>query len=77
MTVMAVARHNGMVLTYDTNDVEDVAFSTPSDVRELPPQPGDEGVRRELGQAHLHLSVHFKPGKRARWMSEEELISNG
>lgn len=74
---MRVARHGDAVLAYDTDDVEGVEFSTPSDVRELPPQPGDRGVRRELGQAHLHLAVHFKPGKRPRWFKEEELTSNG
>lgn len=69
---MRIYEHEGgAVLTYDSDDVESYEISTPNDVRELPAQPGDKGVRRELGQAHLNLTVHFKPGKRARWVNEE------
>lgn len=73
MTRLVVAVHDGAALTYDTDDVEWLEFSTPNDVHELPSQPGDKGMRRELGQAHLHLTVHFKPGKRALWVKEVEV----
>lgn len=49
-------------LVYDTDDVE--SFETPVDVHDVT-RPGDEGYRRELGQAHLLL--HFRPGRRPLW----------
>lgn len=75
MALMRVARHAGLVLAYDTDDVEGLEFATPNDVHDVT-RPEDTAVRRELGQAHLHLAVHFKPGKRALWFKEEELTAH-
>lgn len=72
MAVMQVYEHEGMVLTYDTDDVEDFELATPSDVIDITP-PGATSYKRKLGQAHLSLTVHFKPGKRALWIKKEEL----
>ncbi len=69
MTIMRVAAINGVVLTYDTDDVEDVRISTPNDVHDVGVTPSGY-VRRELGQAHLHLHVDFKPGKRPLWVDQ-------
>lgn len=69
--LLTLAKHKNRVLVYDPADVEHMELSTPCDVHELP-DDGSEFVRRELGQAHVHLSLHFKPGKRARWISFEE-----
>ena len=71
MTVMRVATINGMVLTYDTDDVEDVRISTPNDVHDVVVTPSGY-VRRKLGQAHLHLRVDFKRGKRPLWVKDDE-----
>lgn len=50
-------------LVYDPADVE--SFETPHNVIDVT-EPDDKGHRRELGQAHLHLT--FKNGKRSRWV---------
>jgi len=71
-TTLSLARHQNRVLVYDPADVEHMELSMPNDVRELPTEPEDTHVRRELGQAHVHLSLHFKEGKRARWVPAEE-----
>lgn len=71
MTRMNVAKHAGLTLVYDTDDVEDYAVSTPHDVHDLPPT-ATGAARHELGQAHLTLHVDFKPGKRALWVRDED-----
>lgn len=72
MTQMRVMTSNGVTLTYDTEDVEDIEVSVPSEAREL---PGSDGVmRRELtGYTQLHLHVEFKHGKRPLWVKNTEL----
>lgn len=60
-------------LAYDEDDIDTMQCATPADVIELPAEPGDTAVRRELGQAHLYLTVHFKPGTGPRWLSPAEL----
>lgn len=74
MTRMNVATHAGLTLVYDTDDVENISFSAPHDVHELPPD-GTGGIRRELGQAHLALHVDFKPGKQAVWVRDEDVVA--
>lgn len=68
---MRVAAANGQVLTYDTDDVEDVKLSTPHDVIDIT-EPEDTAHHRKLGQAHLHVTVDFKPGKKPLWIGEHE-----
>lgn len=53
-------------LVYDTDDIE--AAETPVDIRDVT-RPEDTATRRELGQFHLHL--HFREGKRPRWVAAE------
>lgn len=73
MTVMRVAVHGGQVLTYDTDDVQDITFSTPNDVHEIGVTEKGYALR-ELGQSHLTLRAHFKPGKRAVWVDQAEAM---
>jgi hypothetical protein len=61
-----VVEYSGNVLTYDSDDVADMDFSTPSDLIDETP-PGATSLQRKLGQAHLHLSLHFKEGKAPSW----------
>lgn len=68
---MRVATVEGMVLTYDTNDVEAVHVETPHDVRDVGATPKGY-VKRELGQAHLVLRVDFLPGKRPVWVAQAD-----
>lgn len=68
---MRVLTVNGSILTYDTDDVEDMTISTPSDVIDIT-EPDDKFHRRKLGQAHLDLHIDFKPGKRPLWLKEDE-----
>lgn len=68
----ALMKDSGVVLTYDTDDVESLSFSSPRDVIDMT-RPEDTAKRRKLGQAHLNLTIDFKPGKQARWISKEEL----
>jgi len=72
MALMCVYEHGDNVLTYDTDDVESYEVHTQGDVLDVT-RPEDAGIRRELGQAHLQLTVHFKPGKRALWIEKREL----
>jgi hypothetical protein len=69
MTLMRVAAHDGMVLTYDTDDTETVHIEAPNDVHEVG-HTESGAVLRELGQAHLRLRVDFKPGKRPLWVDQ-------
>lgn len=71
MTQMRVATVEGMVLTYDTNDVEAVHIETPHDVRDVGATPKGY-VKRELGQAHLVVRVDFEPGKRPLWVNQAD-----
>lgn len=71
MTQMRVMAHNGMVLVYDTDDVEDTKVATPHDVIDVT-RAEDAAVRRRLGQAHLELHIDFKPGKKAMWVENAE-----
>lgn len=65
---LIIAIHEGLALTYDTDDVEKREISTSSDIRELPGEPGT-AIHRELtGYSHLHLSIDFKHGKKPTWM---------
>lgn len=73
MTLMRVAVANGTVLTYDTDDVENIEFSTPNDLIDVT-KPEDTSIHRKLGQAHLTLTVDFKPGKRALWVDQAEAM---
>ena len=69
MTVMRVAVVNGAVLTYDTEDVQDIHIETPRDVHDLPGEPGTP-IHRELGQEHLTLRIDFKDGTGSRWIDQ-------
>lgn len=69
VTTMRLLTMNGVVLTYDTDDVEDMTISTPSDVIDIT-QPGDKFHRRKLGQAHLDLHIDFKPGTKPLWIDQ-------
>lgn len=64
MTHVIAARHKGMALVYDTNDVARLDFSTPHDVIE------DDAGHKSLGTAHLNISIDFLPGKGPRWIPE-------
>ena len=66
---------DNFTLTYDSDDVENVTFSTPNDVIDVT-RPEDTAVRRELGQAHLDLHIDFKPGKRALWVKDDEALGS-
>lgn len=57
------------ILGYDPDDVEGFEFSTPYDHIVLP-DDGSGVVRRQLGQAHLELKLHFLPGKAPRWIEK-------
>lgn len=73
MTLMRVASTMGAVLTYDTDDVENIEIDTPKDVIDVTP-PGATSYTRELGQAHLVLRVDFKEGKQAVWVDRAEAM---
>ena len=74
MTIMRVTAAHGHVLTYDTDDVENIEISTPADIRELPGDPGT-WVKRELtGDHHLHLHIDFKHGKKAVWVDQADAM---
>jgi hypothetical protein len=68
---MRVAVRNGYVLTYDTDDVEDLTFAVPIDVIDLT-QPEDLYFTRGPGRVHLDLHIDFKDGKRPIWITDEE-----
>lgn len=72
MAQRVVAEHGSLVLVYDTEDVENFSVSAPYDVIDIT-KPDDRAVRRKLGQAHLNLSIDFKPGKCALWVDRSEL----
>lgn len=61
----------GKVLRADPAGIETVGVSVSSDVIELPPEPGDTSVRRELGQQHVTITINMKPGARALWVDKE------
>jgi hypothetical protein len=69
MIPMRVAAINGLVLTYDVDDVEDVKISTPNDAIETT-QPDDTARHWKLGKSHLDLHIDFKEGTRARWVDQ-------
>lgn len=71
VTLMRVAAHDGYVLTYDTDDVEDLRIETPNDIHEVGVTENGYPLR-ELGQAHLVLRIDFKDGKRAVWIDEDD-----
>lgn len=71
MTVMRVATVNGATLTYDTDDVENLRIEAPRDVIDIT-KPEDTSYHRKLGDAHLHLHIDFKPGKKPLWITEDE-----
>ena len=62
MTLMRVAAARGRVLTYDTDDAENVKIETPNVVVDV----------TKPGQAHLVLTVDFKDGKRPLWLTPDE-----
>lgn len=70
MTLMRVLAKSGLVLTYDTDDIEHVQISTPHDFVETD-GPNDTIHRKLTGTSHLNLSIDFKPGKRALWIEDE------
>lgn len=73
MTQMRVMTSNGVTLTYDTEDVENIEVSVLSEAVEIHTGPG-RAVRRELtGYTQLHLHVEFKHGKRPLWVKNAEL----
>lgn len=70
MTQMRVLAKDGLVLTYDTDDVDHVRFSAPSDTVTTE-GPGGFAHHEFTGHSHLHLDIDFKPGKRALWITDE------
>ncbi len=75
MTRMQAATRNGMVLIYDTDDVENIHVATPHDVIDIT-RLSDTARRQELGQAHLDLHIDFKPGTKPLWVKAETADSS-
>lgn len=72
MTLMRVAAANGAVLTYDTDDVENIEISTPGDIRDA--TPPFTNSREFTGDYHLHLHIDFKHGKKALWIDQATAV---
>lgn len=73
VTIMRILPMNGAVLTYDTDDVDDITISTPNDIHEIGVTEKGYALR-ELGQAHLDLHIDFKPGKKPLWIDAVEVL---
>jgi hypothetical protein len=69
VTIFTVFSHEGKALTYDSDDVDTMELSTPADVVDTTDGDG-RLIRRDLGQRHLHLSLHFKEGKGPEWVDQ-------
>lgn len=67
----ALVECEGKILRLDPSDVGSVDVSVSFDPIQLPPEPGDISVRRELGPQCVVLVINMKPGARALWVDKE------
>lgn len=72
MSIMRVARADGHVLTYNTDDVEDFKVDARCDAVSMGMR-ADGTHMRVPGKERLSLHVEFKPGKRPLWVEEDAL----